>query len=97
MAAAYRRYMYVSGGVSGKGAAFTAEEIEAVVKAGGKLPKAQLLRCRLRYMTRGAVIGTRAFVEKWGSKERKLMEISEESGEGLLSAEGLIALKSQQS
>jgi putative transposase len=65
VAAAYRRYLYVTGGISSKGAAFTNEEIEAVLRAGGELSKAQLLCCRLRFMTRGAVIGTKAFVDRW--------------------------------
>jgi putative transposase len=68
VAAAYRRFLYVSGGFSGKGKAFTPEAIAAVVKAGGELSTAQWLRCRLRYMTQGAVIGTKAFVGKWVAK-----------------------------
>ncbi|MCC5839627.1 MAG: transposase [Opitutales bacterium] len=65
VAAAYRRYLYVAGSAPGKGAVFGKEEIEAVLQAGGELSRAQLLRCRLRYMTRGAVIGTKAFVSRW--------------------------------
>ncbi|MCC5840644.1 MAG: transposase [Opitutales bacterium] len=71
VAAAYRRFLYVTGGLSGKGAAYSQEAIEGVVKAGGRFKRAELLRCRMRYMTRGAIIGTEAFVEKWMSGRKK--------------------------
>jgi hypothetical protein len=41
---------------------FTKEEIDAVKAAGGKLTRAQLLRCRVRYFSDGIAIGSRAFV-----------------------------------
>ncbi len=41
----------------------SAEEIEAVRAAGGKLSAAQLLHCRVRYFTDGVAIGSKAFVE----------------------------------
>jgi putative transposase len=94
VAAAYRRYLYVSGGVSGKGKAFTPEAIAAVVKAGGELTAAQLLRCRLRYMTRGAVIGTKAFVGKWTRRIRGKANVAESaSPDALLAGEDLSALR----
>jgi hypothetical protein len=34
-----------------------------VIAAGGKLPLATVLRCRVRYFTAGAVLGSRTFVE----------------------------------
>jgi REP element-mobilizing transposase RayT len=40
----------------------TPEEFQRVLKAGGKLPRAAVLRCRVRYFTDGAVLGSRAFV-----------------------------------
>jgi putative transposase len=69
----YRLLMFESatdGSVSEKGrvlprAAFWREDA-----AGGGLSRGQLLRCRIRYLTEGAVIGSRAFVEDWFSGVR---------------------------
>jgi hypothetical protein len=36
--------------------------LERVIAAGGHLPLATVLRCRLRYFTDGAVLGSKAFV-----------------------------------
>jgi putative transposase len=93
VAAAYRRFLYVTGGVSGKGATFSQEAIGAVVKAGGRLTQAELLRCRLRYMTRGAVIGTQAFVEKWlsGRKKRSANTVHAQTDADVLADDGLCA------
>ena len=45
-------------------AAITPEALESVVAAGGQLPLATVLRCRLRYFSDGAVLGSQAFVEE---------------------------------
>ena len=45
------------------GDTITAEALDRVLAAGGRLPLASVLRCRLRYFTDGAVLGGRAFVE----------------------------------
>lgn len=37
--------------------------IEAVLKAGGRLTLPQLLRCRVRYMSDGGILGSRSFLE----------------------------------
>jgi REP element-mobilizing transposase RayT len=39
-----------------------AEELQKVLKAGGQLPLATILRCRLQYFSDGAVLGSLAFV-----------------------------------
>ena len=39
-------------------AGFTQREIEALSVAGGKLSLAEALRCRVRYFTAGAVLGS---------------------------------------
>ena len=41
----------------------TPEAFEAVLKQHGRLPLAVVLRCRIRYFTDGAVLGSRAFVD----------------------------------
>jgi len=43
---------------------FTEAELEAVEKLQGKMPLAQVLRCRVRYFTDGAALGGAAFIEK---------------------------------
>ena len=68
----YRQYLYLEGdarreSVNSDGGlargALPAEEVEAVLKAKGKLPLGAYLRCRVRYFCDGAVLGSREFVE----------------------------------
>jgi len=68
---AYRMLLYGRGeerGVAEDGSVlkkgFTREESQHVVAEGGRLPKAVYLRCRVRYLTDGAVIGSRSFVNE---------------------------------
>jgi len=59
----YRQTLYGFGVAARRGAgSLSAEEYAAVMKAKGDLPLAVVLRCRLRYFTDGAVLGTREFV-----------------------------------
>ena len=44
-------------------AAIPLEEFQRVVREKGKLPLADLLRCRLRHLTGGGILGSREFVE----------------------------------
>ena len=46
------------------------EDLHRVIAEGGTLPLATILRCRLRYFTDGAVLGSRAFVEVQLAKYR---------------------------
>ena len=54
-------------------------KVEAVRAARGKLSRAEMLRCRVRYFTSGAVVGTRLFVneifeakrERFGAKRKE--------------------------
>ncbi|PAW67179.1 MAG: hypothetical protein B9S38_12700, partial [Verrucomicrobiia bacterium Tous-C4TDCM] len=39
------------------------ERVEAVLKSGGKLSRADLLRCRVRWFSDGVAIGSKGFVE----------------------------------
>lgn len=64
----YRLLMFeeaVDGGASDKGRVLPKAAFWKVDAAGGGLSKGQLLRCRIRYLTEGAIIGSRAFVEDW--------------------------------
>jgi putative transposase len=42
---------------------FSKERVEAVLKGGGKLSRADLLRCRVRWFSDGVAIGSKGFVE----------------------------------
>jgi hypothetical protein len=49
---------------------FSAEVVEKVMEEGGKLPLNEVLRCRVRYFTAGAILGTREFVEAAFARHR---------------------------
>ena len=59
---------------------FTEEEIEAVRKAGGRVPKTVFLRMRVRYFTDAAVLGTQAFVETVFAAYRERFSKSRRTG-----------------
>jgi putative transposase len=46
-----------------KNRGFSKEKVEAVLKSGGKLSRADLLRCRVRWFSDGVAIGSKSFVE----------------------------------
>lgn len=61
--ASYRQLLFGTGaGPREYGGGIPAEELQRVLKAKGKLPLSTVLRCRVRYFTDGAVLGSRAFV-----------------------------------
>ena len=79
-AAAYRMRLFVGGGAahqSGK-VVLDKEKIKEVLEQGGELSLGQVLRLRVRHMTDGVVLGSRAFVnevfmlhrEKFGAKRK---------------------------
>lgn len=60
----YRQLLFSTGAAPREAAGGVArKELERVIAQGGKLPLATVLRCRVRYFTDGAVLGSRAFVE----------------------------------
>jgi putative transposase len=60
----YRELLFGIGGSPRLAAAvIDPVDVQQVLSQGGKLPLATLLRCRLRYFSDGAVLGSRAFVE----------------------------------
>jgi len=82
---AYRMYVFENGveraaepcGQGGQGRrsgrrGMTAREVEAVLRAGGRLGFFEAMRCRVRYFTDGCVLGCRSFVEGFfeGNRER---------------------------
>ncbi len=59
----YRQLLFGTAAVPRRGARGIApEEFQKVIAAGGTLPLADVLRCRVRYFADGAVLGSRAFV-----------------------------------
>ena len=74
----YRELLYLEGeacGVSKAGQplkpGFTPETVREVLEAGGTLPINQVLRCRVRYFTDGAVLGSKAYVEDVFQRHRE--------------------------
>jgi len=95
-AARYREYLYgvgqevsgtrdaqeaaqAGGQVDSKGG-FSQREIEAVLAAGGRLTIAQALRCRIRYFTAGAVLGSQEFVDRFFESQREFFGARRQSG-----------------
>jgi REP element-mobilizing transposase RayT len=66
--AEYRMKLFGKGSAPKRGDALSAristEELERVVKAGGKLSGTERLRLRMRWVTRGAIIGGQQFVDE---------------------------------
>lgn len=61
----YRLLLFTSGGAEREGkAAVSLEQVRQVIKAGGKLSLPELLRCRIRYLSEGVVLGGRKFVDR---------------------------------
>ncbi|MCC5804825.1 MAG: transposase [Opitutales bacterium] len=71
--AEYRRLLYWQGAGRRRvtDGVIDRERVEAVLKSGGKVSLAELLRCRVRYLTDGAVIGGKEWIERW-LRERKV-------------------------
>jgi putative transposase len=68
---AYRQLLHGTGAGPRAGAAtISDEDFRRVVSEGGHLPLATVLRCRLRFFTDGAVLGSKAFVAKHLAKHR---------------------------
>ncbi len=63
--AVYRQRLFGTAAAPREGAAsVTAPQLEAVIAAHGHLPLAEVLRCRIRYLSAGMVLGGRGFVQQ---------------------------------
>jgi putative transposase len=61
--AAYRQTLFgIGAGPREHGGGLSSEALEKVIRTKGALPMATILRCRVRYFTDGAVLGSQAFV-----------------------------------
>jgi putative transposase len=64
MQATYRHWLFGTATEAREsGAPIDAAMLEKVIEEGGRLPLSTVLRCRIRYFTDGAVLGSQAFVE----------------------------------
>jgi putative transposase len=70
IAALYRRRLFVSGSNPGKGGTVSKEAMERTLRQKGTLTRGESLLCRLRYMTQGAIIGSRTFIEAWVARNK---------------------------
>ena len=87
VSAGYRALMYVSGEAAGQTEAgsptrrgFSYEAVQAVLDQKGRLGMAEALRCRVRYFTDGAILGSRVFVEEAFRRHRDHFGMKRESG-----------------
>ena len=61
----YRMTIFGKGaGPKSSAEAIPSQKMQKVMRAGGKLPRAVLLRCRVRYFTDGAILGSKEFVQE---------------------------------
>jgi putative transposase len=61
----YRRMLFATAAeAKEQGASLSAKALATVMQDEGRLPLATVLRCRVRYFSDGAVLGSRAFVER---------------------------------
>jgi hypothetical protein len=59
---------------------FTPESVQAVIDAGGTLPRGQALRCRVRYFSDGVILGSRDFVNEAFKRHRSYFSPSRTTG-----------------
>ncbi|MCC5838488.1 MAG: transposase [Opitutales bacterium] len=72
IATLYRRRLFISGSNPGKGGVVSKAALTRVLRQDGKLPASESLYCRLRYMTQGAVIGSKAFIQEWIAENKSI-------------------------
>ena len=66
VSAKYRTLLFgVGSGASSARARIDRERVLTVIEQGGEVPVAEAIRCRVRYFTDGAVLGSKAFVQGW--------------------------------
>jgi len=78
--AAYRKVIFGIGEEHSARAGISHEEVAKVWAEGGQLSLAQLLRCRVRYLSHGVVIGTESFVERFFQARRKMFGARRQTG-----------------
>ena len=73
-AARYREAMFLQGGTANHSTkrVMDREEIQEVLRQGGRLSEAEILRLRVRHLTDGVVLGSREFVNEMFARYRPL-------------------------
>jgi len=76
----YRKQLFMHAGTKSKGYVIDRKKIQEVLDSGGKLSKAELLHCKVRYLTDGVVLGGKAFVEDVFKKHRNEFGLKRRTG-----------------
>ncbi|NQU38514.1 MAG: transposase [Lentisphaerae bacterium] len=78
----YRQQLFVRGEQLTEDAkpGFSPQAVQAVLDAGGILPKGQALRCRVRYFSDGVILGSRSFVEEAFLRHRNYFSAKRTTG-----------------
>ena len=78
----YRQFLFLEAGKPGHSGKVQLDPkvIKKVLKQGGKLSLAQLLRLRVRYLSKGGVLGTKEYVDEIWSKHLKHRSPKRRSG-----------------
>ncbi len=77
----YRKCLFMHAGSHvNKGYAINRNKIQEVLDAGGKLSKAELLHCKVRYLSDGVVLGGKGFVEDIFQKHRGEFGVKRKTG-----------------
>ncbi len=79
-AAQYRIHLFSTGEESEARKGFEPEKVRQVLESGGELSAYEMLRCRIRYFTDGAALGSRLFVEEVFEHNRSLFSPRRKSG-----------------
>ena len=58
----------------------TRKEVEQIRESKGKLSRGEMLRCRVRYFTQGAVMGSRGFVDGFFREHRERFSSRRQDG-----------------
>jgi hypothetical protein len=80
-AADYRMVLFGKGAMAvPRGGQIDRQAALKVLQAGGKVPRAHALRCRVRYFSDGAVLGSAEFVQSWFEAHRDQLSPNRKTG-----------------
>jgi len=81
-ACAYREWLYVRGAQTGgsRRLGFSPEKVQQVIETGGTLSYAELGRCRVRYFTDGAVLGSKLYIQDVLNRHRHRFKVQRSLG-----------------
>jgi hypothetical protein len=78
-ARAYSKQLFMRA-AAGKGHVIDSKKIREVLDAVGRLSKAELLHCKVRYLSDGVVLGSKTFVEDIFQKHRSEFGLKRKTG-----------------